>query len=311
MPGLTIVMYHYVREIANSRYKNIKGLEYEAFKSQLDFIEENYRVISADDLFDYKQTGAALPQNACLLTFDDGYKDHFQYVFPELQKRKLKGCFFPAVQPALEKSVLSANKIQFVLAATEDESYLSQVLIDTLLSKGYLEEDLKGYWRKIGNDSRFDSKEVSFFKEMLQYVLPENLREQIIEELFSSIVSTDSRAFSEELYMSMEDMEEMLSSGMYIGNHTYSHRWLDSLTYEEQKDEIQRSLDFLSKIGAYESGDNWIMCFPYGGYNTNTIEILSRIGGGVGFTGESDVIDLEKANMMELPRLDTNDLPQS
>ena len=36
-----------------------------------------------------------IPENSCLLTFDDGYKDHIDYVLPELMKRKLQGSFFP------------------------------------------------------------------------------------------------------------------------------------------------------------------------------------------------------------------------
>ena len=51
------------------------------------------------------------------LTFDDGYSDHFLNVFPLLEKRGIKGCFFPPAQAVLEHRVLDVNKIQFVLAS--------------------------------------------------------------------------------------------------------------------------------------------------------------------------------------------------
>ena len=35
---LTIVMYHYVREIKNSKFPDIKGLEIENFRRQLNYL---------------------------------------------------------------------------------------------------------------------------------------------------------------------------------------------------------------------------------------------------------------------------------
>ena len=36
MNNLTIVMYHYVRDLKNSRYPDIKGLDVSLFKEQID-----------------------------------------------------------------------------------------------------------------------------------------------------------------------------------------------------------------------------------------------------------------------------------
>ena len=43
MSKLTIVMYHHVREIKNSKYPKIKGLEFVGFKRQLDYLEKKWR----------------------------------------------------------------------------------------------------------------------------------------------------------------------------------------------------------------------------------------------------------------------------
>ena len=86
MPSITIVMYHYVREKAFSRYPELKALEMSNFISQLDYLQNNYVLIGVDDVMLYLQGYAALPERACLLTFDDGYLDHYLNVFPELYK---------------------------------------------------------------------------------------------------------------------------------------------------------------------------------------------------------------------------------
>lgn len=48
--------------------------------------EHNYNVISLDDVIAAKQGKRPLPENAVLLTFDDGYKSTFTHVFPLLQQ---------------------------------------------------------------------------------------------------------------------------------------------------------------------------------------------------------------------------------
>ena len=38
MDNLTIVMYHYVRDLNNSRYPDIKGLDINLFKEQINYM---------------------------------------------------------------------------------------------------------------------------------------------------------------------------------------------------------------------------------------------------------------------------------
>src|SRR5215470_5071903 len=96
---VTIVMYHYVRDLKHSRFPAIKGLAVERFRRQLDYIEENYTPISVETLcLATESSREKLPPNPILLTFDDGYSDHFLNVFPLLDSRGIQGCFFPSAQ---------------------------------------------------------------------------------------------------------------------------------------------------------------------------------------------------------------------
>ena len=90
MKYLTIVMYHYIRPIKKSSYPLIKGLEIDAFRMQLSYLEKNYKIITMESLIGLAKKNIPLPDNPCLLTFDDGYKDHYVHVFPELKKSRGK-----------------------------------------------------------------------------------------------------------------------------------------------------------------------------------------------------------------------------
>ena len=61
---LSIVMYHYVRDLARSRYPGIKGRDLAAFRRQLDHIARHYTVVTAAAVIEAAQGGEPLPTNA-------------------------------------------------------------------------------------------------------------------------------------------------------------------------------------------------------------------------------------------------------
>lgn len=128
-PAATVVMYHYVRPLAATRFPAIKGLDLALFREQLEFIRRHYTVIRMEELIAAVRSHRAdgsweLPDNALLLTFDDGYADHYQYVFPLLDDYGWQGTFFPPACGILDGRVLDVNKIHFTLASVKDPDTL-------------------------------------------------------------------------------------------------------------------------------------------------------------------------------------------
>ena len=307
---VTIVMYHYVRDLASSRFPAIKGLTIERFVRQLDYILTNYSPIAIEDLFKaISSPDKHLPPNPILLTFDDGYSDHFLNVFPLLEERGIKGCFFPPAQAVLEHRVLDVNKIQFVLASVSNPSMLLTEVFDAM-GEFREEHSLKSredYLVAITEKHRYDPPEVTILKRLLQRELPEKVRAELVRRLFVKHVTSDEKAFAEELYMSVEQISCIRRQGMHIGSHGYSHAWLDHLSPQGQAEEIDRSVKFLRELGA--DMDQWTICYPYGGFNESLLELLQDRGCTFGFTVEARMADLNVDGRLTLPRIDTNDLP--
>lgn len=64
------------------------------FEEHLKLIQkQGLTPISLDQLVNHLQTGMPLPAKPILLTFDDGYSGHYQYVFPLLKKYGYPGMF--------------------------------------------------------------------------------------------------------------------------------------------------------------------------------------------------------------------------
>ena len=72
------------------------------------------------------------------------------------------------------------------------------------------------------------------------------------------------RAFSVERHMDAGQIRELLKRGYEIGNHSFDHQRLTKFTLEEQKKNIEKSDNILSRLS-----DGGIHClsYPYGGVN--------------------------------------------
>ncbi|TDA95524.1 polysaccharide deacetylase family protein [Halomonas marinisediminis] len=312
MQNLTIVMYHYVRPLAGSRYPELKALELDNFRGQLAYIDKHHTVIDMEQLIAALGPEAVpLPDNPLLLTFDDGYMDHIDHVLPLLSSRGWQGSFFPPACSVIDRRVLDVNKLHFVLASVADPDILVRYVFDAMDEARELHglEPNEAMFARIAHDSRYDDPGTTFVKRALQRELPEAFRKSLVDALFSRHVSSDEQDFAAELYMGESELTRLLDAGMFIGSHGCQHYWLNSLERQAQIEEIDDSLAFLERLGV--SRKEWVMCYPYGGYDESLLGILRSRGCALGLTTEVKVANLDQCDPLTLPRLDTNDLPMS
>ena len=65
--------------------------------------------------------------------------------------------------------------------------------------------------------------------------------------------------------------------------------------------------DFLSEIYGHTPRE-WVIAYPYGNYNSMTIELLKQAGCALGLTTSVGLAS-DLSSPLDLPRLDTNDIP--
>ncbi len=308
--NLTIVMYHYVRDVEKTPFAGIKARSVAEFRGQVEYLRRHYKLIGpADVVRAIREPAYELPSPAALLTFDDGYSDHYRTVVPILADLGIQGVFAPVAKAVLEGKVLDVNKVHFVLAAMQNR--VGQVvedlfgLLDRYRGTWGLEANM-AYWQRLGHPSRFDPAEVIFLKRMLQRDLPEHIRGLMADELFRKYVTTDERAFAAELYMNQEQLKEMSRAGMGIACHGYDHCWLGTLNEVRQSEQIRRNLEFLDLVMDTHAG--WMFTYPYGSHSPNLLRLARQSGCIAGFTTEVAIATGQHDPLL-LPRLDTNDLP--
>mgnify|MGYP001079518016 CR=1 FL=1 len=308
MQKLYIVMYHYIRNLKYSRFPEIKGLDLQLFKEQIQFFKEHFNIIKMEDVIAAYTDNYSLPEKAILLTFDDGYSDNYLNVFPILKEENIQGSFFIPGKTFVEHQLLDVNKVHFVLASTNITNLVQEVFkqLDYYRGKEFDIPSNEELFREYAKEERFDKKEVIFVKRILQTALPEKLRNIIASNIFAKYVGLSEEKFAYELYMNYDQIKCMKKSGMYIGLHGYDHYWLGNLESRKMEQDIDKALEVMSEV---INPRLWVMNYPYGSYNDNVVNYIQNKGCALGLTTDLGIANLSINNKYLLPRLDTNDFP--
>lgn len=281
------------------------------FKNQIEFFKNNFEIVTMEEVIEAcNSSNKNLPENALLLTFDDGYIDHFTTVFPILKENKIQGSFFIPGKTVSEHVLLDVNKIHFILASGDIQEIVKDLLERLDFYRGGFQKGIilpnEELFEKYAIANRFDKKETVFVKNILQNVLPEDLRKMIASDLFKKYVQLPEDIFAKELYMNRDQIRCMKDAGMFIGIHGYGHYWLGKLEESEMKEDISKGLDVM---GDFIEKDSWVMNYPYGSYNDAVLNYVEERGCVCGLTTEVRIAEVGRDNRYLLPRLDCNDFP--
>lgn len=263
---MKVIMYHYVRPLDKVENGNLRYLTTDQFKSQLDFFEKKFGILSPDEFkhnFENK-----INTNKVFLTFDDGLKDHYEHVFPIMKERGLRGIFFIPTSIFDCEIILKVHKVHHLLSKYDSKKLYKDCLdlIDLSIIKlnNYSSSEIYKY-------SKHDDYEYKV-KRLFNYELNHRYGEIILEKIFENYAI--SRDLFKKTYLTRNQLIEMKEDGQIIGSHTVNHKILSSLKYEIQKLEILESFKSLSE---FYSSNFKAISYPYGykfTYSDTTLSIL-------------------------------------
>ncbi|MBI2479431.1 MAG: polysaccharide deacetylase family protein [Planctomycetia bacterium] len=278
-PQLTVVMYHYVRDLPRSRFPQLKGMLLDDFRRQVNGLKQKYEMADQDSMLDYLDGHYEPSRQLCLLTFDDGLREHFLDVLPILEEAQVQGSFFLPTSCLEERCVLPVHKNHFLMAALD-------------VQRAY----------------RWDSPAVAAFKYLLNFQLDGELRDRILSDLFSRFLG-DEREFAGQLYVSWEEAREMQSRGMIMGGHSHRHVPLAKLSPSDELEDLHTSTQLLHRRLASQRA--WPFSYPYGkpvqSFDDDTVQILHDLDFTCAFSTEVG-INQPGDDLFRLRRIDCKDV---
>lgn len=257
-PKLWILMYHRILPTDDPRYHiEEPGMVVtpETFEMHLQEIKRYFTVMRLQDWVDAQESGAQLPLKTCVVTFDDGWMDNFEYALPLLKKHQIPATLF-AVAEKIDTSFQFWPNMVMWLLFNAGETFLQQ---DPLLGKYYPQD-------KSIIDREFAAEYIRKLKDLSDrdiFTALARIKEQ------SNLLQAMPRAL-----MNWNELKQMQNSGLVdIGSHTCSHKRLTHhLGTEELQHEIIQSRELLES--QLEQKIN-LFCFPNGDYNRIALDMVA------------------------------------
>ena len=299
------VNYHYIHEENTHPFPSIYPTTPERLEKQLERIGNYFEFISQDDLILALLEGKELPERCCLITFDDGLKSQYEHAVPILRRKGIPAVFFVNALPYKEKKACMVHKIHWVRAHLSPEEILKRVNANL---RRFSKKSLDDYPidnKELKNSYRYDSPKNARVKILLNFRLPEEEREKIVDSIFQEVVEDESE-FCREFYMSPEAIVDLHAS-FSLGIHSYSHIPLSRLSKQQFVKEIKSNVSVLEKIvqGKIIKG----ISYPYGKPETvdaNVARQCKDLGFVYGLTMER-AFNRTLHNPLLFARMDTND----
>jgi peptidoglycan/xylan/chitin deacetylase (PgdA/CDA1 family) len=304
-PGCTSVSYHYVRDVERTSFPDIKALSVAAFTAQLDWLQARFDVINGATFERAAVSGTGFDRPTALLTFDDGFVDHYEHVFPILQDRGLGGIFFVAGRTLdVEPVLLNVHKTHFLLSHLGANRFTEEV------SAALEREGVNTGTAEREGIYRYDEAPDVRIKRILNYEAPYPVVDRVLSRIFTRHLG-DSVAFARGLYLSAAQIREMAQGGMTFGFHTESHPVLSRLDVAAQRTELRNGPRLVADLTGQQSAS---FCYPYGfshTYNADTLSVLAECGYSMAFNTVRREIVFGQDQRYELPRFDTRDVARA
>jgi peptidoglycan/xylan/chitin deacetylase (PgdA/CDA1 family) len=255
------------------------------FGWQLDQIIGKYKVMTLGECVRYFELQGKWPTKSVIITIDDGYRDFYEWGFPELVQRGLKATFFVTVNFVDGKIWLWPDRLQWAVDSTSETEVVVQ---------------LHGARRRY--PLRDLGEKNAAMKEFVEYCksIPHDRKELFIQTIERELrISRTETPPDEYQAVSWDDLLRMCNDGIEIGSHTMNHPILSRIEQAGIINEICLSKKILEKKLARQIST---FCYPNSGPGDITEEVVETVLK-AGYAGAVFGIDLAKWNPYKIPRM--------
>lgn len=266
----------------------------ENFAIQMAFLAENTDVVSLQRLTDTKVNRLG-DRPVVVLTFDDGYADVHDRVWPVCDRLGLPFSVFPIAGHTAESSTLCWVDWYYAIlhrAQRRGGVDLGPIVSDSAWHAPAIDDDVRWWVR-------------GPVKEKLHGASPSR-RTRFLHALATTLAAdVDGRLLSSQLYLGHDELRSMAAAGVVVGGHGVHHVRLRDCDPQERDAEIEGSRKLLDAIAPQRP---YWFCYPDGSHD----ELVASRVAAAGFVGALTVEPGHvhpKTSRLALPRFLVRDAP--
>ncbi len=261
--NLQILVYHRVNDDHDPFFP---ATPIGVFARQMDYLASYFNVLSLEDAVQ-RMKNRDIPDNAIVVTFDDGYRDNYINAFPILKELSIQATIFLTTDCVDSRRVLWHDRIFSAFRETK-------VLF--LRSFG---RDLKEYPLRTLEEKLFAQQEVLKFVRSL-----DDTERLLWVDRLINLFEVEDRKQAPDLMLRWNEIRAMHQNGISFGSHTVTHPILSRLSIDKARVEIYESKRILE-----EKLETPVRTFAYPSgrkidYNESIKSILKEAGYACGLT---------------------------
>ena len=260
--GIPILCYHSI-DVSGSLISTSPTL----FASHMSYLAaSHYQVVSMAEAVECCTNGSPLDRRTVVLTFDDGYANNHADALPVLKRYGFRATFYIATGFVGARASWMMRDLTAMFPGLRKGDDASELV------------------------NRCDRAQVGRRIPYLLRLHPTRAASEIQALL-------DAAEFP---MMTWAQLRDLHLAGMEIGDHSYSHPFLNEMTDLEVTSELDKSRVMLeSKVGRPVRS----LCYPYGAYSPQVAQVVQHIGYTSACTTELGLTNLYSSDRYAMRRL--------
>ena len=226
-----ILTFHGVTAEAPGGFCNYQGkhLHLPIFTRLMEHLAEHYQTVPLARVVGGLYGGAALPERAAVVTFDDGYRNVLTEAAPVLSRLDIPATVFMVTDFVTQDRMLWTDRLISALALTEKEELLFE---------------LGGRTYEYSIRDEGEKKEADRAVRKIRKALSDEAGRDFIDQVIDRLGASESAladAWPCHQPLELGELKQLAAYGITAGSHTCSHPSLARCSIEDMKHELEES----------------------------------------------------------------------
>lgn len=228
-------------------------VELEVFRRHLDDLTNRFAPVSLAQYAAWLDGRTRLPDAACLVTFDDGYRDFVQYALPLLKAKQVPATLFPTMRSATGGGLLPVDSLYSALTIAQQEGRINAA---------ELEEWTRGARKREFIRASADAQAL----------------------LLRAAGLRPADDIGENLYLTEDELIALPIDLVALGGHGVDHQLLDQRSLSLLRRELRRARFWLDSLNHRRGGEPPVFAYPNGSHDDLTVAAMIEADFDAAFT---------------------------
>jgi peptidoglycan/xylan/chitin deacetylase (PgdA/CDA1 family) len=212
-----VLLYHRVND---EKDPILGAVPVKVFRKQMEVLSKYFQVLPLEDLVE-RALRRQIPPKAVAITFDDGYRDNYEYAFPILRELSLPATIFLTTGCIDSDDMLWYDRMRIALLKTKLKSLRWE-----------------GHYYSLDS---IDNRRAAFYNLREVFLLMAEFQKREKLEDLLGILGVNNSGSEKQLMLEWHQIREMASYKIDFGAHTVTHPLITKLPISYAQEEVYQS----------------------------------------------------------------------